>query len=321
MADRNCCRRALLLRDAAFAQAQRALDAVAQLAPEAGVARRRACLARRAASAIRRRPRQASRRTDQRDRAAPRQARRAAASAGAPPSPAEPSAAPAPAPSGDWPRAAARRFMPAACWPASADSRRRARSRPVRALTGASASRRRLTCTSTVRSSMKTWSPQTRSSNWARLCTRSGCVIRKCSRRNSVGPTLTSRSCAVDARVTRRVAGSSLQARHLDRLVQRLRRLAAQHRADARQQFLRRKGLGQVVVGAAIQAGQLVALFGARGQHDDRQRAWCAPRRATPWPAPGRTGRAASSRAAPGRAARGRRSALALSASAATVTS
>ena len=46
---------------------------------------------------------------------------------------------------------------------------------------------------------------------------------------------------------------------------------AAQHRVDARQQLARRERLGDVVVGAAFEAGDLVALLGARGEHDDRQ--------------------------------------------------
>ena len=54
------------------------------------------------------------------------------------------------------------------------------------------------------------------------------------------------------------------------------RRRAAQHRVDARQQLARREGLGDVVVGAAFEARDLVALLGARGQHDDRQLAGLA---------------------------------------------
>ena len=46
---------------------------------------------------------------------------------------------------------------------------------------------------------------------------------------------------------------------------------APQHGVDARQQFARREWLGDVVVGAAFEARHLVALFGARGEHDDRQ--------------------------------------------------
>jgi len=56
------------------------------------------------------------------------------------------------------------------------------------------------------------------------------------------------------------------------RLLQRLRRLAPQHGAHARQQLPGREGLGEVVVGAGIEPAHLVRLLGARGQHDDGQR-------------------------------------------------
>ena len=45
----------------------------------------------------------------------------------------------------------------------------------------------------------------------------------------------------------------------------------AQHGVDARQQLARRERLGDVVVRAALEARHLVALFGARGEHDHRQ--------------------------------------------------
>ncbi len=45
---------------------------------------------------------------------------------------------------------------------------------------------------------------------------------------------------------------------------------AAQHRLDAREQLARRKRLGDVVVGAALETAHFVLLLGARGQHDDR---------------------------------------------------
>jgi hypothetical protein len=46
---------------------------------------------------------------------------------------------------------------------------------------------------------------------------------------------------------------------------------AAHHGADARGEFRHRERLGHVVVRADIEAADAVALFGARGQHDDRQ--------------------------------------------------
>ena len=45
---------------------------------------------------------------------------------------------------------------------------------------------------------------------------------------------------------------------------------AAQHGADARQQFARVERLGHVVVGAEFQADDAVGLLAHRGQHDDR---------------------------------------------------
>ncbi len=45
---------------------------------------------------------------------------------------------------------------------------------------------------------------------------------------------------------------------------------SAQHRLDAGDQLTRRKRLGDVIVGAGIEAADAVFLFAARGQHDDR---------------------------------------------------
>ena len=45
---------------------------------------------------------------------------------------------------------------------------------------------------------------------------------------------------------------------------------AAHYRAHAGDQLGRRKGLGDVIIGAAFQAADLVAFLAARGQHDDR---------------------------------------------------
>ena len=46
---------------------------------------------------------------------------------------------------------------------------------------------------------------------------------------------------------------------------------AAQHGAYARQQFLGTEGLGQIIVGAGVEARDAVVLADARGQHDDRR--------------------------------------------------
>jgi len=53
---------------------------------------------------------------------------------------------------------------------------------------------------------------------------------------------------------------------------------AAQDDLDARQQFARVEGLGQVVVGAEFEADDAVDLVAARGEHQDRQRAVLPPR-------------------------------------------
>ena len=45
---------------------------------------------------------------------------------------------------------------------------------------------------------------------------------------------------------------------------------AAHHRADARQQFARRKRLDHVIVDAGFEAADAVVFLAARGQHDDR---------------------------------------------------
>ncbi len=56
----------------------------------------------------------------------------------------------------------------------------------------------------------------------------------------------------------------------------RTRFIAAQDGADARGQFARIEGLGQVVVGAQFQAHDAVHILAARGQHDDRDLALSA---------------------------------------------
>ena len=59
-----------------------------------------------------------------------------------------------------------------------------------------------------------------------------------------------------------------------------LRAGAAQQGAHARQQLARAEGLGQVVVGAELQPHHAVGLFGAAGEHQDRQRRVLSRRRA-----------------------------------------
>ena len=162
---------------------------------------------------------------------------------------------------------------------------------------GSSALRRRRIWTSTVRSSTNTWSPQTWSSSCERENTRSGCVMKKCSRRNSVGPIcsdwlLPDRRCVTGSSFrppTSMTSSVSWGA-------------AAQHGLDAGHQLLGREGLGDVVVGAGFQAVDLVLLGALGGEHDDRTRVRSSLRslRATA----GRRCRAASSPAGSGRAAR-----------------
>ena len=67
--------------------------------------------------------------------------------------------------------------------------------------------------------------------------------------------------------VSRRVEA---QPGELDGVVGALRRPPAQHRLDPREQLARRERLGQVVVRADLQPGELVGFARSRGQHDDR---------------------------------------------------
>ena len=71
---------------------------------------------------------------------------------------------------------------------------------------------------------------------------------------------------------TRRIAGSIRSGPTLDRRRRLLgrRRDPAQHRVDPGDQFGRREGLDDVVVGAVAQADQAVGLLAAGGQQDHR---------------------------------------------------
>src|SRR5688500_10426090 len=53
---------------------------------------------------------------------------------------------------------------------------------------------------------------------------------------------------------------------------------AAQHGADAREELARAEGLGEVVVGAELEAHYAVGFFRAPGEHDDRNRRFVAQR-------------------------------------------
>ena len=72
--------------------------------------------------------------------------------------------------------------------------------------------------------------------------------------------------------VTSRASKSIDQATGGEARAARRRHAAAEHRADARQQLARVEGLGQVVVGAELEADDLVDVLAPRREHQDRQR-------------------------------------------------
>ena len=120
---------------------------------------------------------------------------------------------------------------------------------------------------STVRSSTSWFWPQTRSSSWSREKTRPGLCRSWRSRRNSVG-------LEVDLALAARDPVGDQVHREVGKpqdLGGEGRAHAAQHGAHARDQLLDRERLGDVVVGAGIEAAEAVRLLAARGQHDDRQ--------------------------------------------------
>jgi hypothetical protein len=89
--------------------------------------------------------------------------------------------------------------------------------------------------------------------------------MKKCSRRSSV----VHRSIGLVAGAHLVRGGVDAQAGDLDHVVGELRRAAAHHRLDPRQQLARGKRLGDVVVAAAFQRGDLVLLLGARREQHD----------------------------------------------------
>ena len=130
-----------------------------------------------------------------------------------------------------------------------------------------SARRRRRMVASTVRSSTSWSRPHTRSSSWLRENTRPGLSSSWRSRRNSVGLRCTSRP----SRVTLWAARSMLRSAKRRTSRGERRPDPAQHRAHARDQLVERERLGDVVVGAHVEAVQAVALLDPRGEHDHRQ--------------------------------------------------
>src|SRR5712692_1426380 len=67
--------------------------------------------------------------------------------------------------------------------------------------------------------------------------------------------------------IGRRIDGQLANLNGAGRVGRRLR--AAEQRFDARQQFARAEGLGDVIVGAHLQAHDAVGFFAARGEHED----------------------------------------------------
>ena len=107
-------------------------------------------------------------------------------------------------------------------------------------------------------------------------------------------PSVTSAPAAVDHEVAVDEHGRAGRCRRLP--------AAPQDRVDAQHQLARAEGLGDVVVGADLQADDPVLLAAERGEHDDGHVGGGAQPAARP---PGRRSPAASGRARPGRPARG----------------
>ena len=105
---------------------------------------------------------------------------------------------------------------------------------------------------------------------WSRDSTRPGLCASTTSRSNWW--LVRSHSRPVQPRLARaEVDLEAAEAQHFVR--QRLGRRAAQQRLDARQQLARLEGLGQVVVGAQLEADDAVDGLAARGEHQQRQAA------------------------------------------------
>ena len=171
--------------------------------------------------------------------------------------------------------------------------------------TARSLARSVLTWVSTVRSVASPSAPQTSSSSASRERMRPGVRSRARSRPNSSRVRASHWPAEADALA---VGVELEQAGRRGRSRRRHQRRAAQQRAHAGDQLARAERLGQVVVGAQLQADDAVELLGARGQHQDRQGAqrvgadWRHCRhRSSPLPSGRPTSRIASAGARPSR--------------------
>ena len=123
-------------------------------------------------------------------------------------------------------------------------------------------------CTSIERSKASSGWPLSASMIWSRDSTRPGLCASTTSRSNWWP--VRSQALAVEAGDARaEVDLEAAEAQHL--VAGRLRRGAAQQRLDARQQLARLERLGQVVVGAELEADDAVHRLAARGEHQQRQ--------------------------------------------------
>ena len=105
----------------------------------------------------------------------------------------------------------------------------------------------------------------------------------------------------VTSRASKSISSSPAKRERARRAARRLR--AAEHRAHARQQLARVERLGQVVVGAELEADDLVDVVALGGEHDHRQRRQLGRARECGGRPRARRCRAASRRAAPRRSA------------------
>ena len=156
-------------------------------------------------------------------------------------------------------------------------ARRRSRS-PTRsgcsadsAGSGSTSLRRRETCTSIARSNTSWSRPRASIMSFSRASGWRGCCTNTLQQRELAGGQRGRRAVALER--ARREIEDERAERHPARLQRRARRRAIamppQHRVDARDQLARVEGLGQVVVGAHLEADDAVDLLALGREHDD----------------------------------------------------